>query len=309
MTHTLRVRVPATTANLGPGFDALGLALDLWNETDFTRRDDNHIVATISGEGADVLPTDAKNTLIAAALHLFELAGEQLPGLHIECRNKIPLSSGMGSSAAAVLTGVLGANALLNKPLDQPALLKLAVKIEGHPDNVAPALLGGLVVSLVDGEKIFAHQLPPNPKRMPIHLTLALPELDFPTRAARAALPAHVSHADAVFNISRALLVAQALSSGNISLLDRAMDDRLHQPYRLPLIPGAQAAIDAARAAGAAAAALSGAGPSLIAFSADQNTAIGSAMLHAFAEAGLPARVFHLGISEIGAQVELGKRN
>ena len=309
MHHTVRIRVPATTANLGPGFDALGLALDLWNETDFTRREDDRIVVTISGEGADGLPTNAENTVAAAALRLFELAGEFSLGLQIDCRNNIPLSSGMGSSAAAVLTGLLGANALLRKPLDRTAILKLAVELEGHPDNVAPALLGGLVVSLDDGEEIFTYQLPPRPKRTPTHITLVLPEFDFSTRAARAALPSHVRHADAVFNISRAVLVAQALSTGDVDMLAAAMADRLHQPYRLPLIPGAQAAIDAALAAGASGAALSGAGPSLVAFSGDHNTAVGVAMQHAFAKAGLPARVFRLEISDIGAQVDLGKRN
>ena len=303
MIHKLRVRVPATTANLGPGFDTLGLALDLWNETDFTRPADGHLVVTVTGEGVDLLPTGTENTVAAAALRLFELAGEQPPGLQIDCRNHIPLSSGLGSSAAAVLTGLLGANALLGEPLGQEALLKLAVEIEGHPDNVAPALLGGLVVCLAEGEVIRAHRLPPRADRQPVHITLALPKFDLPTRAARAVLPAQVPHADAVFNLSRAVLVAEALSTGDLDLLASAMHDRLHQPYRLPLIPGAQDAKKAAKNAGAAAAALSGAGPSLVAFSAQQDPAIGVAMGQAFADAGLTVRIFHLGVSEEGAQV------
>ena len=303
MSHTLRVRVPATTANLGPGFDALGLALDLWNETDFTLRTDDHIVVTITGEGAGILPTDARNTVAASALRLFEVAGEHPLGLHIECRNRIPLSSGLGSSAAAVLTGLLGANTLLNRPLDQAALLKLAVEIEGHPDNVAPALLGGLVVCLTDGEEIIAHKLTPRANRPPIFITLALPACELSTQAARAALPKKVNHDDAVFNISRSVLVAEALTIGDLDLLAAAMHDRLHQPYRLPLIPGAKAAMESAREAGAAAVALSGAGPSLVAFSAQQDRAIGEAMGQAFADAGLGARVFELGISNTGAKV------
>lgn len=303
MSQKLRVRVPATTANLGPGFDTLGLALNLWNETDFTQRADDRIVVTITGEGAAILPKDTHNTVAAAALRTFELAGEQPPGLTIDCHNRIPLSSGLGSSAAAVLTGILGANAFLGEPLDQEALLKLAVDIEGHPDNIAPALLGGLVVCLTDGEVIHAHRLHPRADRQPIHITMALPKFDLPTRAARAVLPAQVPHADAVFNLSRAVLVTEALTTGDLDLLAEAMGDRLHQPYRLALIPGAQAALDAARGAGAAAVALSGAGPSLAAFSAQEDPAIGEAMQRAFAAAVLNARIFHLGVSDTGAEV------
>jgi homoserine kinase len=303
MSQKLRVRVPATTANLGPGFDALGLALNLWNETDFTQRTDGRLVVTVSGEGAGILPTDGDNIITAAARRTFTLAGEQPPGLTIDCHNRIPLSSGLGSSAAAVLTGILGANKLLDEPLDQDEILKLAVDIEGHPDNIAPALLGGLVVCLADGERVNAYKLPPRENHQPIHITLALPVFDFPTQAARAALPSQVKHADAVFNLSRAVLVAEALATGDLALLAVAMGDRLHQPYRLPLIPGAQAALDAAREAGAAAAALSGAGPSLVAFTAHENPAIGEAMGQAFADAGLSARIFHLGISDMGAEV------
>jgi homoserine kinase len=304
MTDKLRVRVPATTANLGPGFDALGLALDLWNETEFTVHADNRIIVRVTGEGADVLPSDEHNLVVQAALHVFEQAGERPPGLQIDCRNRIPLASGMGSSAAAVLTGVLGANALLSGRFDQQALLKLAVQMEGHPDNVAPALLGGLVVCLVDGEGVHARQLPPRENRHPINITLVLPEFDFPTQGARSVLPAQVDRSDAVFNLSRAVLVAEGLCNGDLDLLAMAMEDRLHQPYRLPLIPGALEAMEAARSAGAAAVALSGAGPSLASFSAQHNPAIGESMQRAFAAEGLSARVFELMPSQAGAKVE-----
>ena len=303
MTRTLRVCVPATTANLGPGFDALGLALDLWNEALFTRRTDTQVIVTITDEGADSLPTDAQNIIATSARRTFQLAGQQPLGLTIACHNRIPLSSGLGSSAAAVLTGIVGANALMGAPLNQDAVLKLAVTIEGHPDNVAPALLGGLVVCLADGEGIIAHKMEMTANRKPVHITLALPEFELSTKSARAALPAQVPHADAVFNLSRAVLVCEALTTGNLDLLAAAMHDRLHQPYRLPLIPGAQEAIEAARGAGAASAVLSGAGPSVAAFSAQQDPAIGTAMQQAFAHAGLTARVFQLGISEKGADV------
>jgi homoserine kinase len=300
----LRVRVPATTANLGPGFDALGLALDLWNETEFAQRADGRVVVTIRGEGMGVLPIDEHNVIAASALRVFELAGEGPPGLQIDCHNTIPLASGLGSSAAAVLSGLLGANALLDGRFDQDALLKIAIQSEGHPDNVAPAMLGGLVVCLADGEQVSVHPLTPRAGRGPIYITLVLPECDFPTQAARAVLPAQVDRQDAIFNISRAVLVAEALLSGDLGLLGSAMDDRLHQPYRLPLITGAQAALDAAKGAGAAAVALSGAGPSLAAFSAHRDPAIGEAMQAAFAAEGISARAFELRPSDAGAEVE-----
>jgi homoserine kinase len=301
--HKLRVRVPATTANLGPGFDVLGLALDLWNEIEFARRADDRIVVTVTGEGAGTLPRDAHNLVAASALHVFELAGERPPGLQIDCHNNIPLASGMGSSGAAVLSGMLAANALLDERFDQDALLKIAIQSEGHPDNVAPAMLGGLVLCMADGARVRVHRLAPRSSRKPIFITLALPECDFPTQAARAVLPAQVKREDAIFNISRAVLVAEALRSGDMGLLGSAMEDRLHQPYRLPLILGAQAALEAAKDAGAAAVALSGAGPSLAAFSAHRNPAIGEAMQRAFAAEGIAARVFELRPSDAGAEI------
>jgi homoserine kinase len=302
------VKVPATTANLGPGFDALGLALDLWNQVEFTPREDSRVVVDIQGEGAGRLPTDHRNTIAAAALRVFERVGEVPPGLEIHCLNRIPLGSGMGSSAAAVLTGLLGGNALLGNPLSQDEILLMAVAAEGHPDNVAPALLGGLVVSITDLGKTIAHKLTPRAERKPFFITLVLPEFDFSTRQARALIPDQVRLEDAVFNLSHAALACEALCTGDLDLLSLAMEDRLHQPYRLPLIPGAPEAMQAAKDAGAAAVALSGAGPSLAAFSKSEDPAIGAAMHNAFAAAGLRTRVFHLQPSQQGAQVSLAQQ-
>jgi len=144
----IRVKVPATTANLGPGFDALGLALNLWNEAEFTCTDDSKIVVNVNGEGEGKLPTNAENAIAEAALQIYDLAGKACRGLNIDCINRVPLSSGMGSSSAAMLTGMLGANALLGNPLTDEEILKLAIETEGHPDNVGPALLGGLIVAV-----------------------------------------------------------------------------------------------------------------------------------------------------------------
>jgi len=299
------VKVPATTANLGPGFDALGLALNLWNEAEFTATNDRQIVVTMEGEGVGILPGDATNPIVDAALQIYDKAGKPCSGLRIHCVNRVPLSSGLGSSSAALLTGMLGANALLGNPFTDEEILKLAIETEGHPDNVAPAMLGGLVASIVYEERVISLKLPARANRSPIHVTVVLPDFDFPTKQARAILPKQVDRKDAIYNISRAVLVTEALRTGDLDLLGKAMSDALHQPYRIPLIPGAQAAMEAAHRAGTAAVALSGAGPSLIAFSSKQEPEVGLAMKRAFEQAGLAARIFELGTSYEGAEVTI----
>lgn len=297
----VHVSVPATTANLGPGFDAIGMALDLWNEALFVQTDDGRISVRISGEGAGTLPADERNLIVAAARQLYALVGAQPEGMRVYCRNRIPLASGLGSSSAAMLTGLLGANALLGGPLSPEELLALAARDEGHPDNVAPAMLGGLVAAIIQDERVIFRKF----RVKVLAATVVLPDFPFPTRVARAVLPSHVPRQDAIYNLGRVPLVLKALEEGDLGLLGEAMDDALHQPYRLPLIPGAQAAMAAARETGAAAVALSGAGPSLIAFSARPRPAIGRAMQRAFQQAGLAARVFHLRVSLRGAGVEV----
>jgi len=303
----IQVKVPATTANLGPGFDALGLALDLWNEAVFETnpRGDKSIRVTIEGEGADKLPHNADNAIVDAALQIFERAGKPCEGFRLRCINRVPLGSGLGSSSAALLTGMLGANALLGNPFDDEQVLRFAIEAEGHPDNVAPAMLGGLVASIVHEEHVISLKLPARANRGAIHATVVLPDFDFPTKQARAILPKQVERKDAIYNISRAVLVTEALRTGDLTLLGQAMTDRLHQPYRLPLIPGAEAALEAARAAGAGAVALSGAGPSLIAFSSKRDASIGAAMARAFESAGLTTRVYELSPSYEGAEVSI----
>jgi homoserine kinase len=300
----ITIRVPATSANLGPGFDSLGLALDLWNEA--VIRLAIEYSARVNGEGTERLSPGENNLIIRSAQKLAETAGKRLPPFHLDCINRIPLSSGLGSSAAAKLTGLLGANLLLGKPMSIEEILNLATDMEGHPDNVAPALLGGLVVSTRENGKVFAHRIHLAGKSdSPIHITVVLPDFHFSTGQARAALPEQVALKEAVHNIGRAMLVTEAFREGDFDLLGKAMTDTLHQPHRLSLIPGAQQAMDAAKGAGASAVALSGAGPSLIAFSSNRDTAIGEAMTRAFQEAGLSARTFHLKMSDRGAEAQI----
>jgi homoserine kinase len=301
----IHVKVPATTANLGPGFDALGLALNLWNEAEFIATDDKQIILTLSGEGEKWLPTDANNPIVDAALQVYDRAQKSCPGLRVHCINRVPIGSGLGSSSAAMLTGMLGANALLGEPFSQEEILKLAIETEGHPDNVAPAMLGGLVASIVHDDRVISLKLPARANHGPIHLTVVWPEFDFPTKQARAILPKQIERKDAIYNISRAVLVTEALRTGDLELLGNAMSDMLHQPYRIPLIPGAQSAMDAARRAGAAAVALSGAGPSIIAFSSKVDKGIGEAMSRAFEKAGLTAKIYELQVSHEGAEATI----
>jgi len=215
------------------------------------------------------------------------------------------MGSGLGSSSAALLTGYLGGNALLGSPFSTEVLLRMAIESEGHPDNVAPAMLGGLVASLIDEELVIPVRLNSFNPIIPIHITVVLPNFEFPTLEARKILPEFVSRKDAVFNISRAILVTEALRTGDLNLLGAAMEDRIHQPYRLDLIPGAREVMDAARQNGAQAVALSGAGPSLIAFTSRKLPVVGRAMQKAFLSAGLSSRIFELEISQQGAKVSI----
>jgi homoserine kinase len=194
----------------------------------------------------------------------------------------------------------LTGNALLENPLSDKELLNLAATMENHADNVAAAMLGGLVVSTLEKGNVIAHAIS---MKMDMHVTVALPNFRLSTKDARAALPGKVSMKDAIYNISRATLVTEAFRTGDLSLLGEAMTDKLHQPYRLKLIPGSQSAMDAAREAGAAAVALSGAGPSLIAFSSKAEAGIGVAMKRVFEEWKLSTRVFQLRVSSRGAEI------
>jgi homoserine kinase len=296
------VRVPATAANLGPGFDSLGLALDLWNEMEVSTTGDRLEIA-IEGEGRTVLPTDETNAIFQAmkvyALH----HSKTLPsGIQIRCQNSIPLGSGLGSSSAVMIAGILSAAALLNIPDNKEDQLECATQIEGHPDNVTPCLFGGLTVALIDDKRVTFRKL----SASPFSLVIVTPEFNFPTNQARTALPDSIPHKDAVFNLGRVVLLTEALRTGDFDLLSLATDDRVHQPYRIPLIPGAAAAISAARNAGAVAVVLSGAGPSLLAFLRDRLDiqAVGDSMIGVFRQVGLSARMFSPQISNVGASVQ-----
>ncbi len=304
----VHVRVPATTANLGPGFDVLGLALDLWNDlwVQVLPQDHPADVVDIAGEGATQLPRDASHRSLQAAQAVFDAVGHLRPRLYLRAHNRIPLGSGLGSSAAAALAGALAANALLGRPLTRTALLALVTDLEGHPDNAAPALYGGLTACGPDARgRVWVRRLPVAEAWLDGGLVVwvALPQVELSTQAARAALPKRIPLHDAVHNLAHAVLVLEAFRLADPDLLAQGMHDRWHQPYRLPLIPGAAAALAAAREAGAWAVALSGAGPSVAAFAGPEAEGVGSAMQAAFRAAGVAARVWALRPARQGARV------
>ncbi len=304
----IKLSVPATSANLGPGFDAMGIALDLWNT--FELREDpavNGIAVETHGEGANVLPADSGHLVVRTMIEELQLHApfdQRAAHYRVICSNAVPCGSGLGSSSTATLAGLMLARyvlepASLHSAAGRQRILSRAFDIEGHGDNVAPALLGGLVVvSSRDGHVIAEKIATP-----PLTVTVCVPQLHFLTSHARSVLPATYSRADAVFNLGRAPLVIEALRRGDLSLLARVMDDRIHEPYRLPAIPGAVQARQAALGAGAAAVAMSGAGPGLIAFSAERHNAIGEAMTQTFAEFGLQARHWVLQTTDEGVRI------
>lgn len=276
----IKIRVPATSANLGPGFDCLGLALNIWNEVTFEPAD--KLTYHVTGEGAEKLNKGTRNLLTKAFAILHDTCGKKMSALKICAHNEIIMSSGLGSSAAAIVAGLFGANEMLDRPLNKNELLKLANEMEGHPDNVAPALFGGLVSSVLAGDEIISrrYEIPE------FTIVIVKPNADWPTRVARAVLPKSVSRTDAVYNIGRATLVVDALRSGDLELLQKVMDDRIHQPYRLKHIAGGMSAYKTAKRFGAAA--LSGAGPSIIAFVApDKAEQTKAEVMWAFEERGI----------------------
>jgi homoserine kinase len=281
---TVHVRVPASSANLGAGFDALGLALALYNEV--LAREADGVEVAVEGEGAGRLATGDRNVVARGVSAAYRAAGRPFPGCALRCINRIPLARGLGSSAAAWVGGLVAGNALMGGPLDRAALLALAARAEGHPDNVAAALYGGLTVSAggVDGATAVTLPVPAD-----LRWVALIPDTSSSTAEARAVLPATVPYGDAVFNIQRVALLLAGLQTRRPDVLRTALADRLHEPYRQRLFPWMSEVAEAARKAGALGCVLSGAGPSLLAVvagAAGEAEAVGRAMQAALVAAG-----------------------
>ena len=296
----ITIRVPASTANLGSGFDVLGLALGLYNtiEMETTSRG---VEVTVEGEGAERLQGEGKRSLVVrAAEAAFAHLGVTPPGLKVHLRNEIPLKRGLGSSGTACLGGIIGAAELTGRPLSPQEILKLALPLEGHPDNITPSLVGGLTASCLSGGEVRYVRIP-----LPEAITVVavIPEQQLSTAEARRALPRQVPFADAVHNVSRVALLVGAMVAGDLSLLDEATRDRLHQPYRAKLLPGMEEVLEVARRGGALAAFLSGAGSTVVALVNQGAETVGAEMAEAWARIGLRAEVKVLAIDREGIQL------
>lgn len=296
----ITIRLPASTANLGSGFDVLGLALGLYNtiEMETTSRG---VEVTVEGEGAERLQGEGKRSLVVrAAEAAFAHLGVTPPGLKVHLRNEIPLKRGLGSSGTACLGGIIGAAELTGRPLSPQEILKLALPLEGHPDNITPSLVGGLTASCLSEGEVRYVKIP-----LPEAITVVavIPEQQLSTAEARRALPRQVPFADAVHNVSRVALLVGAMVAGDLSLLDEATRDRLHQPYRAKLLPGMEEVLEVARRGGALAAFLSGAGSTVVALVNQGAETVGAEMAEAWACIGLRAEVKVLAIDREGIQL------
>ncbi len=295
------VRVPASTANLGPGFDTLGLALSLWNTLRVGWSDEPSV--TVHGEGQGRLRADARNLTYRAAARLLEEAGAGGRHLAIESWQEVPLSRGLGSSSCAIAGGIYAANALLGYPLEPHRLLALATAIEGHPDNVAPALMGGMTIAVRDGKVVHAVPVPVPPD---LQCVVFIPERPLPTKKAREVLPKTVSLADAVHNVGRTALLVAGFALDRPEYLRLATQDRLHQPQRRTVFREMKVLFESALRAGARGVFLSGAGSSVVALTTKgENRAftIGAEMAEAADKSGLPGTFRVLDPSPTGAEV------
>ena len=308
MSQSVRVTVPASSSNLGPGFDTLGVALNLRNElllqaTGKRRTEgESTICVSVEGRGAGELPTDARNLAVRAANIVFRVAQHVPERLNFHLINRIPLCSGLGSSAAAAVAGLVAANSLCGGPFTTEQLLKMATDLEGHPDNAAPALLGGLAICVVDeaGEV----QVVQPRVRTDLQFVFCVPAAALPTQRARKVLPKNYKREDVVYSLSRAVMLTALLHGGSTRLLRLAMQDRIHQPYRGKLVPGLTEAVEAAEKAGALGACFSGSGPTVMAVTgrAMSQETIGRAMACAFAAHGISSEILAIGISRTGAR-------
>ncbi len=254
----IKIRIPATSANLGSGFDSLGVALDMYNYVHIEEAD----VIDISSADDIEVPTDENNLIYWSAQRLYMECGKKLPGLKIVQENNIPMTRGLGSSSACIAAGLIGANRFLGSPMSTHDLVNLACKIEGHPDNTTPALLGGLVTSAMENGRVYSVSVP---VAQHIRFGVFIPPFELKTEVARKALPNDYTREDAVYNLSRSSLMTAALFSGSLENLRVAVQDSLHQPYRKKFINGIDTVFRISYELGSYGTYISGAGPSIIA--------------------------------------------
>ena len=288
----IRVKAPATTANMGPGYDCLGLALDVWNPLEIEVLKGGEPVVEVTGEGADELGTGRDNLIYRAMEFLFQDVGEDMPAVRINCDNAIPIARGMGSSAAAIAGGLVAANYLCSQEYTANDLLEMAATIEGHPDNVAAAVLGGMQLVIMDqtdeGNRLYTVPVNVPPE---LHAVVFVPQVRISTKDARAVLPEKVSMADAVHNMGRVGLLVAAMATNHPEYLTVATQDRIHQPYRQPLFPAMKVIFQAALDAGAMGVFLSGSGSTVLALTKGREMTVAYEMAEAARQASVEGNV------------------
>ncbi len=296
----IKIKVPASTSNLGPGFDTLSLALDWYNEFVFKITKEG---LKITQSNSNKLPEDRTNLVYKSFCEVFKKLKKIPPGIDLDINCQIPLAAGLGSSATAIVSGLLAANTLLENALTKSEILSLATKLEGHPDNCAAAIYGGLTISVSQDEKVSVSQFP-WPKELLV--IVLIPDFELPTRISRELLPSKVSYGDATFNVSRTAYLLSSLLNKDWEGLKIGFQDRLHQPFRKDLVPGMQEVLNEALKQGACGATLSGAGPTLVAFVNDKSKAeaIGKAMTERWSEFKVQSTYKVLNVAIDGVKVE-----
>lgn len=299
------ITVPATTANLGPGFDCLGAALSLYNRFQFSLlpTDEKAVVIEATGLEADLVARDESNLAYRAFTYFYQQIGQMPPPVHLAIALEIPLARGLGSSATAIVGGLLGANVLAGSPISQERVMEMAIALEGHPDNVVPALIGGCRLSASCPESSWAIcEVLWHSDIVPI---VAIPNFELSTAEARRVLPQTYSRADAIFNMAHLGLLLRGLETGRADWLSTALQDRIHQPYRQQLIRGYEVVQQGAIAAGAYGMVISGAGPTLLAIAHVSRAAdVEQGMAIAWAEAGVSVQTQILQLDIAGAIVQ-----
>ncbi len=294
-----KVKVPASTSNLGAGFDALGVALELYNIFEVETSSDYEIEVT--GESSEHISKDPSSNLFMKVYRktIAYLGHEETP-IKVRIKNSVPVGRGLGSSATAIVAGILSAFKVSGKEVSQESFMDVALEFESHPDNIVPSFVGGLVVCATNGEVKFLKLNWPED----LKFVIVSPEIVIPTEKARAVLPESYSLKDVVFNVQRTALFVGALLSGRYELLKEAVRDRIHQPYRSELIPGFWEAITEGYKAGALSVFLSGAGSCIGAIVKDNGELVGNAIKSVFEAMGVDAKFFILGVDKNGAVLE-----
>ncbi len=299
----VKIKLPATATNLGPGLNSLGLAVGLYMSIEINGRDDDSLVVETAGEGAGRYSTGLRHPVALGMMRVFQQQERAVLGVHMRVQNDIPFASGLGAETAFRAAGIIAANNLLGNPYSRQQVLTLAAQMSGEPDHVLPALLGGLTTSIMADEALIYRALPTSSFTM----VVVVPELEDYSEDTSSIIPERVALSDALYNVNRLPLLLEAFHTGNLRLLAQVMDDKLYTPHLKEHIPGYDHVCEMARRAGATAITLSGTGPALLAFAAEKHDKIAAAMEFAFEQVGVASRSWIVPVDTQGVQVSVAR--